>query len=149
MQEKKNPLDSKSYLEALRSSLHGVTCHLCISHSFQSLVPSPIQFLSGLRKVAIYRNSNVRRTKSFVRVSEKLCSSPPTTKNTTASDTIVASKRNLPAKERFRVGNQYAECEKPYNGGPLPDIVLLLLNHGYYHRGTRLNVMKRLCLCSL
>ena len=34
-----------------------------------------------------------------------------------------------------------------YNGGLLPDIILL--NQCYYHRGTRLNVMKRFCLCSL
>ena len=35
-----------------------------------------------------------------------------------------------------------------YNSGLLPDIILL--NHGYYHRrGTRLNAMKRFCLCSL
>ena len=25
----------------------------------------------------------------------------------------------------------------------------ILLTHGYYHRGTRLNAMKRSCLCSL
>ena len=34
-----------------------------------------------------------------------------------------------------------------YNGGLLPDIILL--SHCYYHRGTRLNAMKRFCLCSL
>ena len=35
-----------------------------------------------------------------------------------------------------------------YNGGLLPDIILL--TQGYYHRGTRLNAMKRLfCICSL
>ena len=34
-----------------------------------------------------------------------------------------------------------------YNGALLPDI--LLLTHGYYHRGTRLNAMKRFYLCSL
>ena len=33
-----------------------------------------------------------------------------------------------------------------YNGGFLPDIILLALC--YYHRGTRLNAMKRCCLCS-
>ena len=33
----------------------------------------------------------------------------------------------------FRVGNQYAECE----------------TQGYYHRGTRLNAIKRFCICSL
>ena len=33
-----------------------------------------------------------------------------------------------------------------YNGGFLPDIMLLTLC--YYHRGTRLNAMKRFCLCS-
>ena len=35
-----------------------------------------------------------------------------------------------------------------YNGGFLPDIILL--TQGYnYHRGTRLNAMKRFSLCSL
>ena len=34
-----------------------------------------------------------------------------------------------------------------YNGGFLPDIILL--TQGYYHRGTHLNAMKRFCLCSL
>ena len=34
-----------------------------------------------------------------------------------------------------------------YNGGFLPDITLL--TQGYYHRGTRLNAMKRFCICSL
>ena len=34
-----------------------------------------------------------------------------------------------------------------YNGGLLPDIILL--SQCYYHRGTRLNAMKRFCLCSL
>ena len=34
-----------------------------------------------------------------------------------------------------------------YNGGLLPDIILL--TQCYYHRGTRLNAMKRFCLCSL
>ena len=34
-----------------------------------------------------------------------------------------------------------------YNGGFLPDIILLTLC--YYHRGTRLNAMKRSCLGSL
>ena len=34
-----------------------------------------------------------------------------------------------------------------YNGEFLPDIILLTLGH--YHRGTRLHVMKRFCLCSL
>ena len=33
-----------------------------------------------------------------------------------------------------------------YNGGLLPDIVLL--TQCYYHRGTRLNAMKRFCICS-
>ena len=32
-------------------------------------------------------------------------------------------------------------------GGLLPDIILL--TQCYYHRGTRLNVMKRFCVCSL
>ena len=36
-----------------------------------------------------------------------------------------------------------------YNGGLLPDI--MLLTQCYYHnnRGTRLNAMKRFCICSL
>ena len=34
-----------------------------------------------------------------------------------------------------------------YNGGLLPDIILL--NQCYHHRGIRLHVMKRFCLCSL
>ena len=34
-----------------------------------------------------------------------------------------------------------------YNGGFLPDIILL--TQGYYHRGTRLNAMTRFCICSL
>ena len=34
-----------------------------------------------------------------------------------------------------------------YNGGFLPDIILL--TQGYYHRGTRLNDMKRFFICSL
>ena len=34
-----------------------------------------------------------------------------------------------------------------YNGGRLPDIILL--TQGYYHRGTRLNTMQWLCLYSL
>ena len=35
-----------------------------------------------------------------------------------------------------------------YNGGLLPDIILL--TQCYFHRGTRLNAMKRLCIiCSL
>ena len=34
-----------------------------------------------------------------------------------------------------------------YNGGILPDIILL--TQCYYHRGTRLNVMKRFGLCSI
>ena len=34
-----------------------------------------------------------------------------------------------------------------YNGGLLPDIILL--TQCYYHRGTRLNAMERFCLCSL
>ena len=34
-----------------------------------------------------------------------------------------------------------------YNGGLLPGIILL--TQCYYHRGPRLNVMKRFCLCSL
>ena len=34
-----------------------------------------------------------------------------------------------------------------YNSGLLPGIILL--PQCYYHRGTRLNAMKRLCICSL
>ena len=34
-----------------------------------------------------------------------------------------------------------------YNGGVPPDIILL--TQGYLHRGTRLNNMKKLCICSL
>ena len=34
-----------------------------------------------------------------------------------------------------------------HNGGFLPDIILLTKD--YYHRGTRLNAMKRFCLRSL
>ena len=34
-----------------------------------------------------------------------------------------------------------------YNDGLLPDIILL--THCYYHRGIRLNAMKRFCICSL
>ena len=34
-----------------------------------------------------------------------------------------------------------------YNGGVLPDIILL--TQCYYHRGTSLNAMKRFCFCSL
>ena len=34
-----------------------------------------------------------------------------------------------------------------YNGGLLPDIILL--TKCYFHRGTRLNAMKRFCICSL
>ena len=34
-----------------------------------------------------------------------------------------------------------------YNGGFLPDTILL--TQCYYHRGTRLNAMKRFCICSL
>ena len=34
-----------------------------------------------------------------------------------------------------------------YNGGLLPDKILM--TQCYYHRGTRLNAMKRFCLCSL
>ena len=34
-----------------------------------------------------------------------------------------------------------------YNGGFLPDIILL--TQGYLHRGTRLNTMKKLFICSL
>ena len=34
-----------------------------------------------------------------------------------------------------------------YNGGLLPDIILL--TQCYFHRGTRLNAIKRFCSCSL
>ena len=34
-----------------------------------------------------------------------------------------------------------------HNGGFLPDIILL--TQWYYHRRTRLNAMKRFCICSL
>ena len=34
-----------------------------------------------------------------------------------------------------------------YNGGLLPDIILL--TQCYFHRGTRLNAMKIFCICSL
>ena len=34
-----------------------------------------------------------------------------------------------------------------YNGGFLPDIILL--TQGYYHWGTRLNAMKRFCICKV
>ena len=34
-----------------------------------------------------------------------------------------------------------------YNGGSIPDIILLI--QGYYHRGTYLNAMDRVCICSL
>ena len=34
-----------------------------------------------------------------------------------------------------------------YNGGLLPGIILL--TQCYFHRGTRLNAMKRFCICSL
>ena len=35
-----------------------------------------------------------------------------------------------------------------YNGGLLLDIILLL-TQCYFHRGTRLNAMKRFCICRL
>ena len=35
-----------------------------------------------------------------------------------------------------------------YIGGLLPDI-MMLLTRCYYHRGTRLNAIKRFCICSL
>ena len=34
-----------------------------------------------------------------------------------------------------------------YNGGLLPDIILL--TQCYFHRGARLNAMNRICICSL
>ena len=36
-----------------------------------------------------------------------------------------------------------------YDGWLLPDIIILLSTQCYFHRGTRLNAMKRLCTCSL
>ena len=38
-------------------------------------------------------------------------------------------------------------CETIQNGGFLPGIILL--TQCYYHWGTRLNAMKRFCICSL
>ena len=38
-------------------------------------------------------------------------------------------------------------CPYKYNGGFLPDIVLL--TQCYLHRGTCLNAMKKFCICSL
>ena len=38
-------------------------------------------------------------------------------------------------------------CSVQYNDGLLPDIILL--TQCYFNRGTRLNVMKRFCICSL
>ena len=35
-----------------------------------------------------------------------------------------------------------------YDGGFLPDIIQQLLTQRYYHRGTRLNAMKRFCIFS-
>ena len=43
--------------------------------------------------------------------------------------------------------NNGDECKVQYNGRLLPDIILL--TQCYYNRGTRLNAMKRFCLCSL
>ena len=34
-----------------------------------------------------------------------------------------------------------------YDGGLLPDVILL--TRCYFHRGTRLNALKRFCICSL
>ena len=39
------------------------------------------------------------------------------------------------------------EVSAQHNGGFLPD--MMLLTQCYYHRGTRLKAMKRLCFCSL
>ena len=39
------------------------------------------------------------------------------------------------------------EINVQHNGGFLPGIILL--TQCYYHRGTRLNAMKRFCICSL
>ena len=36
-----------------------------------------------------------------------------------------------------------------YNGGLLPDIILLTQYSYYFRRGTRSNAMKRFCMCSL
>ena len=37
----------------------------------------------------------------------------------------------------------------PYNGGLLPDILLLTQCYYYYHRGTRVDATKKFCLCSV
>ena len=36
-----------------------------------------------------------------------------------------------------------------YNGGLLPDIILLTQCYYYHNSGTRLNTMKMFCICSL
>ena len=46
-----------------------------------------------------------------------------------------------------KLGAYYSNVSVQYNGGLLPDIILL--TQCYYHRGTRLNAMKRFCICSL
>ena len=42
---------------------------------------------------------------------------------------------------------QQQQQQQQYNGGLLSDIIPFI--HCYYHGGTRLNAMKRFCLCSL
>ena len=46
-----------------------------------------------------------------------------------------------------RMNGKKTHTHTQYNGGLLPDIILL--TQCYYHRGTRLNAMKRFCICSL
>ena len=44
--------------------------------------------------------------------------------------------------------NNNVELSVQYNGGLLPDVILLL-TQCYYHGETRLNAMKRFCISSL
>ena len=44
-------------------------------------------------------------------------------------------------------GMAISSVSAQYNGGCLPDIILL--TQGYYHQGTHLNAVKRFCLCSI
>ena len=46
----------------------------------------------------------------------------------------------------FRCPCMASNVSVQYNGGLLPDIILL--TQCYYHRGTRLNAMKRFCIFS-
>ena len=46
----------------------------------------------------------------------------------------------------FLVSRMASNVSVQYNGGFLPDI--MLLTQCYYHRGTRLNAMKRFCIFS-